>query len=458
MENNDNGLNTDQKNKNITRRNALKIIGYCVVGGAVAGYGINKIVKNFRKEAAEGGLKMALREDKGASTEISLLGFGCMRFPVIEQKGEDGKAVKIIDMEKSQELVDYAYSHGVNYYDTAYNYHRGKSGEAIGKMLKKYPRESFYLANKMPSWLIEKPEDCKKLFEEQLANCGVDYFDYYLLHALSDRATYDKAYEECGGYNYLQSEKAAGRIKRVGFSFHGDKELFDYLMQKHQWDFVQLQINYVDWTEQNAQYCYSELVKREIPCVVMEPLKGGMLASLSKDAEKILKEAEPDNSIASWAFRYAGSLPGVITVLSGMTEMEHLVDNVKTFSNFRPLDVKERALLDKVIDDFKKYPQIGCTGCSYCMPCKYGVDIPAVFAAYNKCVKESSIPDLNAPRDSKFDSKKRTFLATYKNMVKEGSRADRCIECGRCAGMCPQELPIPEIISKINNLVTELEK
>src|SRR5574344_188946 len=458
MENKDNEHDGQQNNKNISRRNALKIIGYCVIGGAAAGYGITKIVQNFRKEAVEGTLKMATRHDKGAATDISLLGFGCMRFPVIEHKGEDGKIEKSIDMEKSQKLVDYAYSHGVNYYDTAYNYHRGKSGEAIGKMLKKYPRDSFYLANKMPSWLIEKPEDCKRLFEEQLTKCGVEYFDYYLLHALSDRATYDKAYEECGGYNYLQSEKAAGRVKRVGFSFHGDQELFDYLIQKHQWDFVQLQINYIDWTEQNAQYYYNELVKREIPCIIMEPLKGGMLASLSKDAEKILKEAEPDKTIASWAFRYAGSFSDVITVLSGMTEMEHLMDNVRTFSDFKPLNENEKALIAKVVEDFKKYPQIGCTGCSYCMPCKYGVDIPAVFAAYNKCVKESCIPDLSAPRDSKLKRKKRTFLATYKNMVKEGSRADRCIECGRCAGMCPQELPIPELMSRINNLVVELEK
>ncbi|MEF9931707.1 MAG: aldo/keto reductase [Bacteroidales bacterium] len=450
--------NLDQQ-KNISRRKALKYIGLGVIGAAGA-FGIVKsgLFTNVKKEAENGTLKMATRLDKGANTNISLLGFGCMRFPTYEVENADGKKEKLIDMAKSEKLVDYAYAHGINYYDTAYNYHKTKSGAAIGTLLKKYPRQSFYLANKMPTWLVTDNAKAKELFQEQLDKCQVEYFDYYLLHSLGDQESYDKVYEEYGVYQYLLEEKAKGRIKRLGFSFHGDNALFDYLLAKHNWDFVQLQINYIDWVEQDAKYLYGELEKRNIPCIIMEPLKGGMLASLNADADAILKEIEPDNTIASWAFRYAGSLPGVITVLSGMTEMEHLVDNVKTFSNFKPLSDSDRTALAKAIEAFLKFKQIGCTACKYCMPCKYGVDIPAVFAAYNKCVTDSNIPDMAGPRDASFNRKKRAFIATYNNMVPNGSRAEKCISCGKCATICPQKLDIPGEMKRIKEMVAELEK
>ena len=435
--------------KTMTRREAIRHIGLgtlMLAGGFTLATGCKG--KNDEKP---GKYVMAFRKDNVTGREVSLLGYGCMRFPTYETDELDnrGRKIKAIDMKKSQEIIDYAYEKGINHFDTAWNYHNEKSAVAIGQMLKKYPRESFTLAG---------PEKAQELFEEQLRRCDVEYFDYYLCHAISTKEGYDKPYEELGGYDVLAKEKENGRIKRLGFSFHGDKELFKYILNKRPWDFVLLQINYIDWVDQEAEILYNELVKRGIQCMVMEPLKGGALASLTPDADAILKEYAPDKSVASWAFRYVGSLPNVLTVLSGMTKMEHLKDNLDTFCDFKPLTDEERVVLDKAIAEYRRYKQIGCTACKYCMPCRYGVDIPAVFAAYNKCVKESNIPDMEGPRDEKFNKKKRAFLATYYNTVPEGSRADRCISCGACKPQCPQKLDVPELITKIKNMVKELER
>lgn len=446
--------------KTISRREALKHIGFGALAIA-AGYSFATSCKGKVKEdAANGKLVMATRTDKATGQTLSLLGYGCMRFPTYDtgEKNARGRKIMAIDMEKSKALIDHAHANGITHYDTAWNYHNGKSAEALGSFLKDYPRESYTLSNKMPGWLITGPEKAKELFEEQLKQCGVEYFDYYLCHAISEQSGYDKPYEELGGYDVLAKEKEAGRIKRLGFSFHGDKDLFVYILDKRPWDFVLLQINYLDWVDQNAEFFYKEAERRGIPCMIMEPLKGGALANLTPDAEAILKEAAPDKSIASWAFRYVGSLPNVLTVLSGMTEMEHLKDNLDTFCNFKPLSEKENEVLAKAIEEYRRYEQIGCTTCRYCMPCKYGVDIPAIFTAYNTAVKESNIPDMSDPNGSKFNKKKRAFLATYYNTVPEGARADKCIGCGNCKTACPQKLDIPTLIMEIRDMVKELEK
>ena len=447
-----------QEQRTMSRREAIRHIGFgtlMLAGGFTLATGCKG--KNRDKP---GKYVMAMRKDNVTGREVSLLGYGCMRFPTFETDELDnrGRKIKAIDMKKSQEIIDYAIANGINHFDTAWNYHNEKSAVAIGQMLKKYPRESFTLANKMPGWLITGPEKAQELFDEQLRRCDVEYFDYYLCHAISEKEGYDKPYEEFGGYDVLAKEKEKGRIKRLGFSFHGDKELFTYLLNKRPWDFVLLQINYIDWVDQEAEFFYNELVKRGIQCMVMEPLKGGALASLTPDANEILLDYAPDKSVASWAFRYVGSLPNVLTVLSGMTKMEHLKDNLATFTNFQPLTEEERGVLDRAIAEYRRYKQIGCTACKYCMPCKYGVDIPAVFEAYNKCVKESNIPDMEGPRDAKFNKKKRAFLATYYNTVPEGARAERCISCGECQTLCPQKLNVPELIFKMKNMVKELEK
>lgn len=452
---------SQQEQKRISRREAIRHLGLGTLALA-GGYTFITGCKFGGKKGddAPGKYVMAVRKDNVTGREVSLLGYGCMRFPTYESDELDnrGRKIKAIDMKKSQALIDHAMKNGVNHFDTAWNYHREQSATAIGQMLKKYPRESFTLANKMPGWLITSPEKAQELFDEQLRRCDVEYFDYYLCHAISTKEGYDKPYEEFGGYDVLAKEKENGRIKRLGFSFHGDKELFKYILNKRPWDFVLLQINYIDWVDQEAEALYNDLVKRGIQCMVMEPLKGGALASLTTDANQILLDAAPDKSIASWAFRYVGSLPNVLTVLSGMTEMEHLKDNLETFTDFKPLTDEERSVLDKAIAEYRRYPQIGCTACKYCMPCRYGVDIPSVFEAYNKCIKESNIPDMNGPQDDKFNKKKRAFLATYYNTVPEGARADRCIGCGACKTHCPQKLDVPELMLKMKQMVKELEK
>ena len=292
---------TQDKNL-ITRRQALKHLGFGALAIA-AGYSLVTSCKGkVKEEAANGTLVMAKKMDEITGKEISLLGYGCMRFPTYETEETDsrGRKVKAIDMEKSKALIDYAYANGITHYDTAWNYHNGTSAAAIGTLLKDYPRESFTLCNKMPGWLITSPEKAKELFETQLQQCGVEYFDYYLCHAISKQEGYDKPYEELGGYEVLAKEKEAGRIKRLGFSFHGSKELFTYILDKRQWDFVLLQINYMDWVDEEAEFFYNEAARRGIPCMVMEPLLGGSLASLTPDANEILEKAAPGMSIASW--------------------------------------------------------------------------------------------------------------------------------------------------------------
>lgn len=293
------------------------------------------------------------RTDIKTGNQISLLGFGCMRFPLMEIN-ENGAVSKAIDIKKTAGLIDYAITHGINYFEVAYNYHDEKAESTIGSLLKKYPRHSFYLADEMPTWKITDLESGKKLFQEQLDRCQVEYFDYYMLHAPSEKEEYIRAYNESGVYDYLLEEKAAGRIKQIGFSFHGNEELFDFLLSHHEWDFAQIQLNYMDWDDQNAEYLYNELTKRNIPVVVMEPLQGGILAKLDGEAETELHHADTSRSIASWAFKYAASLPNVITVLSGMTQMDHLKDNIKTFTGFKPLTGEEYIALEKAKNVYRK--------------------------------------------------------------------------------------------------------
>lgn len=418
------------KEENISRRKALKILGLSALGIAAGSFakagepaGYNAFFENFSEKVAKGKITpVTKRVNHKNGDKISLLGFGCMRFPTLGK----GKGAQI-DRVRVQELVDYAYSCGINYYDTAYVYHGGKSEGVIGEALKKYPRSSYFLADKMPGYRAKKKEDIASFFAEQLQRCNVDYFDYYLLHSLQQQSEYDKVYEEWGGYEYLLEQKKKGRIKNLGFSFHGDRAFFDYLLQKHEWDFVQIQLNYIDWAE-DAEYLYNSLSKRKIPVIIMEPLLGGRLASLSEGANKILKDYNSEGSVASWAFRFAGSCTNVITVLSGMTYMAHLQDNIKTFTNFKPLSIEDRKVLDKAVAEYQKHDRINCTACRYCMPCPFGVEIPTVFASYNKGLAKDAKPD-------------KAGLAT----------AVKCQKCGVCLAKCPQHLPIPDLMERIVN-------
>lgn len=389
------------------------------------------------------------RSYKNTGEELSLLGFGCMRLPRLYEDKQD------IDYDLGQEMIDYAYSHGVKYYDTAYIYHEGMSENFIGHALKKYPRDSFYLADKMPSWLLNSLEDGHRIFADQLKKCQVDYFDFYLCHSIGKSVDeFVKRYEDTGVLDYLREEKAAGRIRHLGFSFHGTPDVLEQLADRHEWDFVQIQLNYLDWDMQNAKRQYDILEKRGIPCIVMEPVRGGSLCNLSEDAAKILSTERPGKSLASWAIRFAASLPNVITVLSGMSTIDHVKDNVATMTDFEPLTARDHEVLEQAVAAYLKKGTIPCTGCRYCMDCPAGVDIPRVFAVYNKCASANHLPISFGDKEN-YDRNAKLFLEEY-HTIPEENRANHCVACGQCMQHCPQSIEIPDRMREIAELAAGL--
>ena len=361
--------------------------------------------------------------------QISLLGLGCMRFPQT--------ADKKIDMEKAGEIVDYAYSHGVNYFDTAYVYNGGESEEVIGKLLQKYDRSSYYLADKMPMWQIEKSGDLEEIFNTSLRRLQTDYIDFYLIHAL-DEEKFEKSLR-LGVYDFICKKKAEGKVRHIGFSFHDSPKVLRRILDAYPVEFAQIQLNYLDWELQDAKAQYEMIAQQGIPCVIMEPVRGGALADLGETANGILKQARPDRSIASWAIRYASALPNVLTVLSGMSTLGQVEDNVQTLSQAEPLSPTETQALAQATDAYRKKDTVPCTGCRYCMDCPSGVDIPLMFHLYN---------------DYAFHQDRNAFLEGYD---KAGDRqAANCISCGVCAEHCPQSISIPEKMEMIRELVQKL--
>jgi predicted aldo/keto reductase-like oxidoreductase len=435
----------------ISRRDALKYMGVTALGLVVAGAGVDALAGNDGvagigggNQSDDQGLQVDKRTDPKSGVVNSLLGFGCMRFP---QTG-DGK----IDEPLATKMIDYAYAHGVNYFDTAWMYHNGESETFIGKTLKKYPRETFHLTTKMPSPNIKNLDDAKKIFAAQLQKCQVDYFDYYLLHTLYDEKMFHDVYEDGGVLDWLLEQKKAGVIRRLGFSFHGTVDFLKYLMENHEWDVVQIQCNYYDWEgEENSKEKYEIITAHNTPVIVMEPIRGGMLANPNPDARDLMKKAEPKASPSSWALRYVASLPNVMVILSGMSAMEHVQDNIRTLSNFKPLTDAERGILAQALVYIKGAPLIRCTGCHYCMPCPFGVDIPGNFAVYNDLVNEKLIPYLDQKGTPDYERRKRAFFNYYSKM-EDKTLYDRCVKCGRCMRLCPQHIRIPQELQKIRTL------
>ncbi|MDR3278893.1 MAG: aldo/keto reductase [Synergistaceae bacterium] len=374
---------------------------------------------------------MEKRLFKGIGEEISTLGFGLMRLPLKSSSSRD------IDFEMGRRMVDRAIEAGVNYFDTAWIYHEGASELFAGEAMSRHPRGSYHLATKMPVWELASRGDMERVFSEQLRKCRVDCFDFYLLHNIGGD-TYDMALKY-DVYEFLNKKKKEGYIRFLGFSVHDGPELLEKIANNWKWDFAQIQLNYIDWEALDARRQYEILESRGIPVVVMEPVRGGALANLGHEAEGILKRADPAASQASWAMRYAASLPGVITVLSGMSNPEQLEDNLKTMTNFRPLSDAERATLDEAAKIYRASGTIPCTACRYCMDCPSGVDIPRVFSIYNHYrMVLSSNPGIAGI----------VFRNNYRTMS-DIQRADSCVSCGNCVDLCPQGINIPGFMKEI---------
>jgi predicted aldo/keto reductase-like oxidoreductase len=377
-------------------------------------------------------------------------------------KDENGR--DICDQEAIDRLIDYAIEHGVNYFDTAPVYLQGQSESATGKSLKRYPRESYYIATKLSNFSNASRENSIEMYRKSLENLQTDYIDYYLLHSLGNEAGFKYRFVDNGIMDFLMEERKAGRIRNLGFSFHGSKEGFDEMMayhEKYHWDFVQIQLNYVDWRHASgrnadAEYLQQELDKRGIQSVIMEPLLGGRLSKVPQYVADRLKERNPEGSVASWAFRFAGTHEGVLTVLSGMTYMEHLQDNVKTYSPLVPLNEDELAFLDETAEIMQKYPTIPCNDCKYCMPCPYGIDIPAILLHYNKCVNAGEVAA--SINDEGYKKARRAYLVSYDRAVPKLRQASRCIGCNQCMSHCPQSINIPRELHKIDRYVENLKQ
>ena len=453
------------KKNNIDRRDFFKTAGSAalVMGGlgAVAG------CKNGGDSSAALGMtgktepgEMTYRTNRGNGDKVSILGYGCMRWPMI--KDENGRDV--IDQEAVNRLVDYAMEHGVNYYDSSPVYLQGQSEQATGIALSRYPRESYFVATKLSNFSNWTRENSIEMYQKSKENFQTDYIDYYLLHSIADGNGFRQRFVENGMMDYLMEERKAGRIRNLGFSFHGTPEGFDELMayhEKYHWDFVQIQLNYLDWTHAtgrnaDAKYLQEELDKRGIQSVIMEPLLGGRLSKVPQHVADRLKERNPQGSVASWAFRFAGTHPGVLCVLSGMTYMEHLQDNVGTYSPLVPLSEDELAFLEETAELIQKYPTVPCNDCKYCMPCPYGIDIPAILLHYNKCVNEGEIA--KSIEDENYKKARRAYLVSYDRAIPKLRQAARCIGCNQCMSHCPQNINIPRELQRIDRYVENLKK
>lgn len=425
--------------------------------------------------------KMTFRENPNTHDRVSLLGYGCMRWPV-KKITQDGKETDVMDQEQINRLIDFAIAHGVNYFDTSPAYCKGRSEEATGIALARHDRSKYLVATKLSNFSPEtwSHEASVQMFENSLRHLRTDHIDYYLLHCiglpsrnlagkeLDGMAALHARFIDNGMLDWCVEQKRRGRIRNLGWSYHGDVKVVDYLLRLHDegryhWDFVQIQMNYVDWkhakevnpANTDAEYLYGELQKRGIPAVIMEPLLGGRLARVPEYIAQNMQKHAPGRSVASWAFRYAGSFPQVLTVLSGMTYMEHLEDNLRSFTPLQPLTEAETKMLYAAADDIVKNPFVACNYCNYCMPCPYGIDIPSIFRHYNRCIDDGNY---NHDReDPEYRAARRAFLVGYDRSVPRLRQACHCIGCGECTSHCPQRIDIPAELRRIDRYVESLK-
>ena len=365
--------------------------------------------------------------DRYLGESIKKLGFGLMRLPML---GEE------IDIEQVKKMADTFMSKGFTYFDTAYVYIGGKSEVALKEaVVDRYPRDSFQCATKLPLWDLMGAAEMESTFQESLDRAGLKYYDFYLLHAM-DHTKVKKA-DEIDAWGFMKRIKEEGRAKHIGFSFHDSAEVLEGILASHpEMEFVQLQINYADWEDDNVQSrkCYEVARKYNVPVIIMEPVKGGSLATMPEEIQKLYREANPELSVPSWAVRYAASLDGVITVLSGMSNEEQHNDNVSYMANFQPLSDAERETVQKAVEILNTLPTIPCTGCKYCVDgCPQKINIPGIFEAMNEYILYNNLERAKH---------------SYENAVKEGGKASDCIQCGACEAHCPQHIGIIETLEK----------
>lgn len=419
--------------------------------------------------------KMTYRTNNNTGDRVSILGYGMMRLPVEGDFSGRENPDAPIDQELVNKEVDFAIEHGVNYFDTSPAYCQGRSETATGIALSRHPRDKYFIATKLsnfdPStWPLEESQ---KMFHNSLKELKVDYIDYLLLHSVGGGKDaieeFNGRFMDNGLLDWLVEQKEAGKIRNLGFSYHGDIAVFDNLLAWHDsgdyhWDFVQIELNYLDWKHAkeinerntNAEYLYDELKKRNIPAIIMEPLLGGRLANVPDAIVADMKRRDPKSSVASWAFRYAGTPDGVLTVLSGMTYMDHIMENIKTYSPLRPITPEENAFLETIANKLVALQTIPCNDCKYCMPCPYGINIPAIFVHYNKCIKEGNL--VRNEQDNAYKRARRAFLVGYDRSVPKLRQAQMCIGCGQCEGHCPQRIRIPQELAKIDEFVEKLKR
>ena len=460
------------KDKNISRRSFLKVFGAGAVGTAATLAGCKNVNKagqqaadEYKNQVEPPVGQMTYRENPKTKEKVSLLGYGMMRLPTKPDNDNE------FDQDMINKQIDYALEHGLNYIDTSPVYCQGKSEHCTGIALSRHKRSEYFIATKLSNFNPEYHSRDKaiEMYRNSLKELQVDYIDYYLLHAIGGGMDeFDSRYRDNGIMDFLMAEREAGHIRNLGFSFHGKQEVFDEVLamhDKYHWDFVQIELNYLDWDFANeindrnvdASYLYGELQKKGIPAVIMEPLLGGRLANLPQYLMTELKSRDPERSVASWAFRYAGTPGGVLTVLSGMTYMEHLKDNLLSFCPLKPLTDEEMDYLHgDIAQKIVGLENIPCNDCKYCMPCPYGIDIPAIFVHYNKCKNEGSLP--MGTGDAEYRRQRRQYLISLDRAVPRDRQPDHCIQCGQCEPHCPQNIRIPRELRKIDEMIEQLKQ
>lgn len=464
----------EEKNKkNIDRRRFLKVLGGSTLASTASLYSCKPDKNASFRGNGSGDIpaEMTYRTTPTTGDKVSLLGYGCMRWPTVSNSSARDSSDEI-DQEMVNRLVDYAIAHGINYFDTSPAYCKGRSEHATGIALSRYPRDTYYIATKLSNFAPQtwSRENSMAMYRNSMKELQVDYIDYYLLHGIgmgNGMEDFEGRYINNGMLDFLLEERKAGRIRNLGFSYHGDIKVFDYLLSRQdeiKWDFVQIQLNYVDWKHAkevntrntDAEYLYGELQKRNIPAIIMEPLLGGRLSNIHDHIAAKLKQRSPESSVASWAFRFAGTFPGVLTVLSGMTYMEHLQDNLRTYSPLEPLTDNDLAFLEETAVQMLRYPTIPCNDCKYCMPCPYGLDIPEILLHYNRCINAGNIPE--SRQDENYAKARRAFLVGYDRSVPRLRQANHCVGCNQCNPHCPQNIDIPKELLRIDKYTEQLKQ